>query len=90
MVDKKRLYKKIIRKQILNAREHYKNDLLDREGEREREREREREKIFNFTYCPAFQNVRSTMEKLHILLTPNNNGRCGRCEPCVKKDLLGL
>ena len=30
------------------------------------------------------------MEKLHVLLTPNNNGRCGRCEPCVKKDLLGL
>ena len=26
---------------------------------------------FNIAYYPAFQNVRSILEKLHILLTPN-------------------
>ena len=29
------------------------------------------EKTFNITYYPAFQNARSIMKKLHILLTSN-------------------
>ena len=31
----------------------------------------EKKLTFNITYYPAFQNVRSTMEEMHILLTPN-------------------
>ena len=31
----------------------------------------EQKLTFNITYCPDFQNVRATMEELHILLTPN-------------------
>ena len=31
----------------------------------------EKKPTFNITYYPAFQNVRSIMEELHILLTPN-------------------
>ena len=31
----------------------------------------EQKLIFNITYYPAFKNVRSIMEELHILPTPN-------------------
>ena len=58
---------KMIRKQILSAREHSRNDLL----EKEKQQMSERKLTFNITYYPAFQNVRSIMEELHILLTPN-------------------
>ena len=30
-----------------------------------------RKLTFNFTYYPTFENVKSKMEELHILLTPN-------------------
>ena len=57
---------KMIRKQILSAREHSRNDLL------ENEKQQISEKLTsNITYYPAFQNVRSIMEEMHILLTPN-------------------
>ena len=58
---------KMIRKQILSAREHSRNDLL----EKEKQQMSERKLTFNITYYPAFRNVRSIMEELHILLTPN-------------------
>ena len=58
---------KMIRKQILSAREHCRNDLL----EKEKQLMSVRKLTFNITYYPAFQNVRSIMEELHILLTPN-------------------
>ena len=58
---------KMIRKQILRAREHSRNDLL----EREKQQMSEQKLTFNITYYPAFQNVRAIMEELHILLTPN-------------------
>ena len=58
---------KMIRKQILSAREHSRNDLL----EKEKQQMSERKLTFNTTYYPAFRNVRSIMEELHILLTPN-------------------
>ena len=58
---------KMIRKQILYAREHSRNDLL----EKEKQQRPEKKLTFNITYYPAFQNVRSIMEELHILLTPN-------------------
>ena len=58
---------KMIRKQILSAREHSRNDLV----EKEKQQMSEKKLTFNITYYPAFQNVRSIMEELHILLTPN-------------------
>ena len=57
----------MIRKPILRAREHSRNDLL----EREKQQMSEQKLTFNITYYPAFQNVRAIMEKLHIFLTPN-------------------
>ena len=58
---------KMIRKQILSARDHSRNDIL----EKEKQQMSERKLTFNVTYYPAFQNVRCIMEELHILLTPN-------------------
>ena len=57
----------MIHKPILRAREHSRNDLL----EREKQQMSEQKLTFNITHNPAFQNVRAIMEKLHILLTPN-------------------
>ena len=57
----------MIRKQILSAREHSRNDLL----EKEKQQMPERKLTINITYYPAFRNVRSIMHELHILLTPN-------------------
>ena len=65
---KRRCNEKMIRKQILRAREHLRNDLL----EREKPQMPEQKLTFNITCYPAFQNDRSIMEKLHILLTSNN------------------
>ena len=58
---------KMIKKQILSAREHSRNDLL----EKVKQQMSEEYLTFNITYYPAFQNVRSIMEELHTLLTPN-------------------
>ena len=58
---------KMIGKQILRAREHSRNNLL----EREKPQVSEQKLTFNVTYYPAFQNVRAIMEELHFLLTPN-------------------
>ena len=58
---------KMIRKQILSAREHSRNDLL----EKEKHQMSKRKLTFNIIDYPAFRNVRSIMEELHILLTPN-------------------
>ena len=60
-------YNKMVRKEILSAREHSRNDLL----EKEKQQLDERKLTFNITYYPIFRNVRSIMEELHILLTPN-------------------
>ena len=57
----------MIPNQILRTREHWKNDLL----EREKPQMSEQKLTFNITYYPAFQNIRTIMEELHILLTPN-------------------
>ena len=58
---------KMIRKQILIGRKHSRNDLY----EREKQQMCEQKLTFNITHYPAFQNVRTIMEELHILLTPN-------------------
>ena len=62
MVSGKRLNEKIIRKQIFSAREHSKYDLLVRE----KQQMSEKKLTLNITYYPAFQNVRSVMDKLYI------------------------
>ena len=49
---------KMIRKQILRARQHLRNDLF----EREKQQMSEQKLTFNITYYPAFQNARAIME----------------------------
>ena len=61
---------KMIRKQILSAREHFRNDLL----EKEKQQLSERKLTFNITYYPVFRNVWSMMEELQILLLTPNKG----------------
>ena len=58
--------KKMTCKQILRAREHSRNDLL----ERERLQMSEQKLTFNITYYPAFQNFKAIIKELYILLTP--------------------
>ena len=55
---------KMIRKQILRAREHSRKDLL----EREKTETSEPKLTFNITYYPLFQNIRNTLQELHLLL----------------------
>ena len=57
----------MICKQILRAREHSTNDLL----ERERLHMSEQKLTFNITYYPAFQNFKVIKKELYILVTPN-------------------
>ena len=49
---------KMIRKQILSAREHSRNDLL----EKEKQQLSERKLTCSITYYPVFRNVRGIME----------------------------
>ena len=55
---------KLIRKLILRAREHSRNDLL----ERGKPQMAEKKLTFNITFYLTFQNVRDIMEELHIFL----------------------
>ena len=58
---------KMIRNQILRAREHSRKDLV----EREKPQMSEQKLTFNITYYPAFQNVRTLMEELNKSSAPN-------------------
>ena len=58
---------KMIRKQILRAREHSRKNFL----EREKTETSEPKLTFNITYYPVFQNVRNTLQELHLLLVPD-------------------
>ena len=58
---------KMIRKQILRAREHSRKDLL----EKEKTETSEPKLTFNTTYYPVFQNIRNTLQELHLLLAPD-------------------
>ena len=58
---------KMKRKQILSVREYSRNDLL----EKKKQQMSEKKLTFNIAYYPVFQNVRSMMQKLYMLLTPN-------------------
>ena len=58
---------KMIRQQILRAREHSRKDLLKKE-----KTETSKPKLtFNITYYPVFQNIRNTLQELHLLLAPD-------------------
>ena len=61
----------MIRKQILRAREHSRKDLL----EREKTEPSEPKLTFNITHYPVFQNIKNTLQELHLLLAPNKNIR---------------
>ena len=58
---------KMVRKQVLRAREHSRESLLEKVKS-----ESNQDKLtFNITYYPVFQNVRNILQELHILLTPD-------------------
>ena len=59
---------KMIRKQILRAREHSWKDFL----EREKTGSCEQKLTFNITYYPVFQKIRNTLQELHLLLASAN------------------
>ena len=56
---------KMVRKQILRAREHSRESLL----EKVKSESDQKKLTFNITYCPVFENVRNILLELHILLT---------------------
>ena len=58
---------KMIRKQILRAREHSRKDLL----KRGKTGTSEPKLTFNITYYPVFQNIRNILQELHLLLAPD-------------------
>ena len=58
---------KVIRKQILRAREYSRKDLL----EREKAETSEPKLTLNITYYPVFQNIRNILQELHLLLAPD-------------------
>ena len=62
---------KMKRKQILSVREYSRNDLL----EKKKQQMSEKKLTFNIAYYPVFQNVRSMMQKLYMLLTPNKEDK---------------
>ena len=62
---------KMIRKQILRAQEHSRNDLF----EREKPQIPEQKLTFNITSYPAFQNVTAIMEELHLLLNSSEENK---------------
>ena len=62
---------RMVRKQVLRAREHSRESLLEKV-----KLESDQKKLtFNITCYPVFQNVRSILQELHILLTPDQEHR---------------
>ena len=58
---------RVVRQEILKARKIPRNDLL----EKERSYPEENKVTFNMTYYPAFQNTKTILEELQILLAPD-------------------
>ena len=58
---------KMMRKQILAAREHSRKEL----PEREKTETSEQTITFNITYYPVFQKIRNILQELHLLLAPD-------------------
>ena len=58
---------RMVRMQILKARGESRDSLLERGNTKTSDSKL----TFNITYYPAFQNVRSILEELQILLAPD-------------------
>ena len=58
---------RVVRQEILRARKIPRNELL----EKERNHPEENKLTFNITYYPAFQNIKTILEELQILLAPD-------------------
>ena len=56
-----------MRQKILKAPKIPRNELL----EKEHNHQEENKLTYNLTYYPAFQNTKTILEELHILLPPN-------------------
>ena len=56
----------MVRKQVLRAREHSRESLL----EKVKSESDQNKLIFNITYYPVFPNERNILQELHLLLTP--------------------
>ena len=54
---------KMIRQQVLSAREHSRRDLLIRNNKTETS---EQKLTFNAIYDPVFRNIRSILQELHL------------------------
>ena len=75
---------KMIRKQILRAQEHSRKDLF----EKEKTETSEPKLTFNITYYPVFQNIRNTLQELHLLLAPDKEHKKGFHNGKSLKDYL--
>ena len=81
---------KMVRKQVLRAREHSRESPL----KKVKSESNQRKLTFNITYYPVFQNVRNILQEFHILLTPDQEHKkvfqdipveiAGRSESCGK------
>ena len=58
---------RVVRKEILKARKIPRNELL----EKEHNHPEENKLTFNITYYPAFQNTKTILEDIQILLAPD-------------------
>ena len=82
----------MVRKQVLRAREHSKESLL----EKVKSGSGQKKLTLNNTYYPGFQHVRNLSQELHILLTPDQEHRkvlldipvVGLCDGKSLKDYL--
>ena len=64
---------RMVRMQILKARGESRDSLLERGNTKTSDSKL----TFNITYYPAFQNVRSILEELQILLEPDKEHKKG-------------
>ena len=74
---------KVIRKQMLRAREHSRKDLL----EREKAETSEPKLMFNITYYPVFQNNRNILQELNFLLASDKEHDVPVVGFCIGKNL---
>ena len=61
------IVKRVVRQEILKARKISRNEML----EKEHNHPEENKLTFNITYYPTFQNTKTILEELQILLAPD-------------------
>ena len=57
----------MVRKQVIRTRQHSRESLI----EKVKSEPNQKKLTFNISYYPVFQNIRNILDKLHILLTPD-------------------